>query len=239
GRNVDREHAQELALGVEYLNAPVGAVAYIDVVVAVARDCVGRAELPRTRPLLAPRLHPVAALVDLGDTRVDVAVTDICVAILIPRDVGRLTEQTVDVRQRRLGMPPGAGVLVCRFLAAAEYPLYATSGVELDDHVRALVDRPDIVVAVDAHSVGECPAIEPLADLADELAVLVELQKLRGRGRISGTVGAVRAREHIDVAPGIDRNAGDLAEVHALRQLGIVRHGVEVDLRHALGERRT
>src|SRR5215510_15995502 len=110
------------------------------------------------------------------------------------------------MRQRRLRMPPGTGMLVGRFLPAAKHPLHTTSRVELDDHVRALVDGPDIIVAVDAHGVRKRPAIEPLADLAHELAVLVEFQKLRGRRRIGWAIGAVRAREHIDVAPGIYRD---------------------------------
>src|SRR5262249_33973245 len=87
-RNVDCEHAQELAFGVEHLDAPIGAIAHVDVVVAVARDGVRGTELPRTRSLLAPRLHPIAAVVDLGDTRVDVAIADIGVSLLVPGDVG-------------------------------------------------------------------------------------------------------------------------------------------------------
>ena len=54
GWHVDREHTQELAFGVEHLDAPVGAVTHIDVVVAVARDGMRRAELSRARALLAP-----------------------------------------------------------------------------------------------------------------------------------------------------------------------------------------
>ena len=49
GRHIDGEHPQEFAVGVEYLNAPVGAVADIDIVVAVDRDRVRQIELPGRR----------------------------------------------------------------------------------------------------------------------------------------------------------------------------------------------
>ena len=52
---------------------------------------------------------------------------------------------------------------------------------ELDDHVRAFVDRPDVVLRVDADAVRHLEAVETLADLADELAVLVELEEARRR----------------------------------------------------------
>ena len=104
-------------------------------------------------------------------------------------------------------MLPGLGFAVRRFLAAAEHPHHAAGRIELDDHVRALVDRPDVVVLVDAHAVGERPGVEALADLADILAVAGELEELRGRRRIGRTAGAVRAREHEDVALGVHRHA--------------------------------
>ena len=68
----------------------------------------------------------------------------------------------------------------------------AAGRVELDDHVRALVDGPDVVVAIDAHRVRERPGVEALADLAHELAVRAELEQLRGRRRVGRPAGAVR-----------------------------------------------
>ena len=47
----------------------------------------------------------------------------------------------------------------------------AAFGIELDDHVGAFVDGPDIVLGVDAHGVSEDEAVEAFADLADEGAV--------------------------------------------------------------------
>ena len=54
GRYVDSEHAQKLAFGVEHLNASVGAVAHIDVVIVVHRNGMRQAELSGPGALLAP-----------------------------------------------------------------------------------------------------------------------------------------------------------------------------------------
>ena len=185
---------------------------------------VRQVELPGRRAALAPRLHPVAVLIVLGDARVDVAVADVEVAVRVPRDVGRLAEQAVHVRQRRIGMLPRPRVLVGGFLPPAVHLRHAPGAVELDDHVRALVDGPDVVVLVDAHRVRERPRVEVLADFADELALGAELEQLRRRRRIGRSVRALRAGEHEDVPLRIDRDAGDLAEVHAGRQLEEIWH---------------
>src|SRR6185295_5724744 len=107
-------------------------------------------------------------------------------------------------------------------------------GVELDDHVRALVDGPDVVVLVHAHRVRERPRVEALADLADELAVLVELEELARRAAVRRAHRAVGARVDEDVALRVDRDAGVLAEVQVRRQLEEVGDGVERNLRHRL-----
>ena len=56
-----------------------------------------------------------------------------------------------------------------------------------------------------------------LADLADELALGIELEQLRGRGHV-GRPGHVAAREDEDVSLRVDRDAGDLAEVNVRRK---------------------
>src|SRR5438552_18781742 len=76
-RHINGEHALEGAVGVEHLDATVGAVADVDVVIVVDRDGVRGAELSLAGALRAPRLHPAAAGVDLGDARVDVAIADV------------------------------------------------------------------------------------------------------------------------------------------------------------------
>ena len=76
--------------------------------------------------------------------------------------------------------------------------------------------------------------VEALADLPQELAFGTELEQLRRGRRIRRTVGAVRSREHEDVALGIDGHARDLAEIHPGRKLEEVRNGIERNLGHAL-----
>ena len=111
---------------------------------------------------------------------------------------------------------------------------HAARLVELDDHVGSLVDRPDVVVLVDAHAVRERPAVESLSDLADELALRPELEQLRRRRRERWTARAVRSREDEDVSFRVDRHAGDFAEVHAGRQLEEVGARLEWNVGNAL-----
>src|ERR1700728_4695437 len=99
-----------------------------------------------------------------GDPRIDITVADVGVALGVPGDIGRLAEQAVDRRQWRIDVFPRLGA-VGGFLAAAEYPLDAAGRIKLDDHVRALVDGPDVVILVDAHAMRKSPGIKTLADL--------------------------------------------------------------------------
>src|SRR5258706_2071344 len=139
-RHIDREHAQELAVGVEYLDAVVRAVAHIDVVVAVDRDGVNGAELPGSGARLAPRLHPVAVLAVLGHPRIDVAVADVDVALRVPGDVRGLTEHAVDRRKWQRHMLPGLAFRVRRLPAAAHHPDHTTGRVEPYHHTRSPID---------------------------------------------------------------------------------------------------
>src|SRR6266542_2111124 len=212
GWDLDLPLPQVLAIGVEDLHALVAAIADVHVVALVDCNRVRKAELARSGSRFAPRLHPVAVLVVLGDARIDVSVRDVDVALRVKRHVGRLPETAITRRKWWRNALPWFRV-VRGLLLAAKHPLHATGLVELDDHVRALVDGPDIVVLVDANAVRECPPVEPFADLADKLSLRAELEKLRRSRTIGGTAGAVRAREHVDTALGIDRDTRYLAEV--------------------------
>src|SRR5258708_22595265 len=55
----------------------------------------------------------------------------------------------------------------------------AAFGVELHHHVRHLIDDPDVVLRIDTHLLGEQESIDILSDLANELAVAIELQQPR------------------------------------------------------------
>src|SRR5262249_19781764 len=74
--HVDSDLAQEGSLAVEHLDAAVAAVGDVEVALRVRGDRMRRVELAGLGTAVAPGLHPVAVLVDLGDARVDVAVAD-------------------------------------------------------------------------------------------------------------------------------------------------------------------
>ena len=121
-----------------------------------------------------------------------------------------------------------------RLRPPAEHHHDAPFGVELDDHVRPLVDHPDVVLRVDADRVRELQAVQALADLAHEGAVLVELEQPR--------VAAARVHEHVSLRVGGDADA--FAEIQVGRQLEEVGHRRVRDDRNVLrfglglGERR-
>jgi hypothetical protein len=81
-RNVELDLVEQGAFAVEHLDAPVGAVGHIDVALGVGGNGMHRVELAGASARRAPRFHPVAALVDLGDARIDIAVADIAIAYL-------------------------------------------------------------------------------------------------------------------------------------------------------------
>ncbi len=73
-----------------------------------------------------------------------------------------------------------------------------------------------------------------MADLAQVLAVGVELQELRRRCAIGGA-GCVAAMQDEDVALGIERDAGNLAKIEIGRQAQDIRNGFVRDLRGVFG----
>ena len=121
---------------------------------------------------------------------------------------------------------------------AAEDPIHMTLGGEPEDHVRSLVDDPDVVLRIDANGMCVGPRIQVLADLTDEVAVGVELEELRGRGHV-GRSDRVAAREHEDMPPRIDRHSSDLTEVDVVGQFQRIGHRLEGKLRNHLRERRS
>src|SRR5579871_6498651 len=100
-------------------------------------------------------------------------------------------------------MLPGFCSFVRSFFLAPEYHYYTTFGIELDDHVRPFVHRPEIIVLIESDGVGEGPGVEVVADLANEFPIRGELENLRGAGAI-GWPGGVAAREHEDVFLRVD-----------------------------------
>jgi hypothetical protein len=118
-----------------------------------------------------------------------------------------------------------AGFLVRCLLLAAEHHRDTAVRRELDHHVRALVRHPDVVLAVDLDGVRERPGIEVMADFPDEAAVRREFEELR-RGCAIGWPRRIAARQHEDMAFGIERDARALAEVDIARQVHGIRDGI-------------
>ena len=112
-----------------------------------------------------------------------------------------------------------------RVLAPADHHQHPALGVELDEHVGAFVDRPDVVLGVDAHRVGEREAVVVAADLADEGALRRVLEEPR-------LVGAV---VDVDVALGVGGDAHVLADVDPRRVLEEVGHRLVRNHRHVGG----
>ena len=218
---VDRLHVQ---IVVEHLHASVAAVADVDVAVRVHRHRVRQIQLPSLAAARAGLFDEAAVLVELHDARVAVAVGHEDVARCVPPDVGRPAEH-VRFRRRRRRAWSRCDDAFDGFRPPAEHHHHAPFGVELDDHVRPLVDGPDVVVRVDADGVRELEAVQALADLANERAVLIELEQSR--------VAAARVDEHVPLRVGRDADA--LAEIQIRRQLEEVRHRVVRNLRNVLG----
>ena len=85
---------------VEDLDPRVVPVGHVEPSPRVDRDRVRQAELPRTRPQIAPRVHISAIGVEMDDPVVPVSVADEQVALRRDRQVGRLIEVSVVVPGR-------------------------------------------------------------------------------------------------------------------------------------------
>ena len=116
---------------------------------------------------------------------------------------------------------------------AAEHHHHAALGIELDDHVRAFIDGPEVVLRVDSDRVREGPGVQVVADFAHELAILIELKDLRGGGSVR-RAGGVATREHVNLALGIHGDPGGFTKVQIVGQLEEIRIGVERDFGHGL-----
>jgi len=138
---------------------------------------------------------------------IDVSIRHENVALRVPRDIGRPPEEIflrgrLRARRRRNGARHG-------LRPVTEHHHDPSGGIELDHHVRSLVDDPDVVLGIDTNTVGELESVVPFPDFPDERAVLIELEQ--------PGVGAARVDE--DMPLGIGRDTNRLAQVHAGREL--------------------
>ena len=149
---------------------------------------------------LAPGLHPVAILVDFRDARIDVAVADVRVARRRPRP-RRSPGGTSRQRAAAAGARASAGPVPSSDASCLRPKTITTrpAGIEFDDHVRAFVRGPDIVLRIDLHRVRERPRIEIVADLAQESAVARRTPAAARRPRHRPGPSYCRARRQIRV----------------------------------------
>src|ERR1019366_3953190 len=122
------------------------------------------------------------------------------------------------------------------FLAPPEHHGHASGGIELDDHVRALVRHPDVVLAVDANGVGEGESVQVLPDLSNERAVSSEFEQLCG-GRPVNRRAFARAAVHEHVSFRVHCHSRDFTEVQVRGELEEVDTRVESDGGHGLRRR--
>ena len=191
-------------------------------------------ELSGRGSLLAPRLGEFAFFVELRDTRIAQAVSNEDVASGVPGDVSRPVEQ---VRGLPGAIPSclAGGNVDCLRLAPKQHS-YAALRIELHDHVGHLINHPDVVTRIDADLGGEHEAVTVLADLADELAVAVELEQSRAVVR-EGTRCADRdggmAGPRVDknIATRIRRHTAHLAEIEPGGKLQRFGDGIEANFR--------
>jgi len=102
--------------------------------------------------------------------------------------------------------------LVGSFGLTAEDPGHSPLRVEAHHHIGAFVGDPNIVVTIDANRMRKGPGVQIPADFAHILACGIEFEQLRS-GCPVRRAAAVAARQHKHVFFGVDRDAGDFAEI--------------------------
>ena len=198
---------------VEHLDARVAAVAHVDVALEVGGDRVRCVELQIGAAQLADGLHEAAVLVVLDHARIEVAVGHEDVALLIEGDVGLAAEAILLVAPVGAALARHVAETGHRIFTPANGHQHLALGAELDQHVGALVHRPDVVLGVDAHGMRKGKAVVAAANLADEHAERAVFEQPR-------LVGAVIDE---DVALRVGGNAHVLAGVNPRRVLEEVR----------------
>src|SRR5438105_1322224 len=98
--SIENDTAQILSVHVEDLDAAVGAIGHIYVVLAVDADAMRQIELPRRAPAGSPGFHPIPVLIDFSDARIEVAVAYVHVIRGIPSDIRGPVEISVHVLGR-------------------------------------------------------------------------------------------------------------------------------------------
>ena len=148
----------------------------------------GRRNWPGPSPSVPHVVTKLPRFVELDDAPVAVAVGDVGVALRVPRDVGRPVERLRVVARLVLDAPRLQQLSVAR---------------ELENLVSRIVQRPHVLIAIDAEAVRACE--HPLAPRAQIFSLRVEDDELI-RLRV--------ALEHVDVALRVGRDRRHPPELH-------------------------
>src|SRR2546429_6373713 len=133
-------------------------------------------------------------------------------------------------------MFPRLGAVIGGLLLASEHHRDATFRIELHDHVRALVDNPDVVIFIDADIVRKRPGVKVVADLTYEFAGLIEFEQL-GSGGAIGRAAGVTAIEHKDVLFRVEGDARGLTQINIVGQFQEINVAVERNFGNVLRKR--
>ena len=152
----------------------------------------------------ADGLHKAAVLVVLHHAAVEVAVGDEDVALLIKGHVGLAAEAVLLVAAVISTATGHVGQAGHRVFAPADGHQHLALGAELDEHVGALIDRPDVVLGIDANRMRERKAVIAATDLADEAALRRILEQPRLVGAMVDVDVALRAGGDAHVLAGVD-----------------------------------
>src|SRR5271157_1448565 len=190
---------EELAVGIENLNAIILAVAYIDILVGIDANRMGSVELSRPCAALAPFQQELALARELDHAGVAVAVGDEEIAVGQKGDVSGTVERVVG--RARLS------------LSAKTTHQFAVRG-ELKDLVEPGIGGPHVAIVVHAQSVND--AEYTLAEGAEELPLGVEDHDGVGPGTaLAGVHRAIRGHgdsRQAAIPPAIGQGVGFLSE---------------------------
>src|ERR1700720_3756180 len=180
GRDADGPGCADLVIycaqnqvAIEYLNSPVAPVGHIDIALGVGGDRVRRVELIRLISARSNRFDESTILVVLDYPRVAIAIGDVDISGSVP---GNISWPVENVRPRvwRWRAWWRRCLQAVRFRPSAKQHQHFAFGVELDHHVRALVNGPDVVLRIDPNHMSEGEAVQTVADEAEKLAGLIE-----------------------------------------------------------------
>src|SRR5690242_6752608 len=180
-----------IAIVIEHLDALVAAITYVNVPLRINSDGMRSIKLANRSAPSAPGLNEDAVFVKFSDAGVSVAIGDENISGSIPGHIGG----AIEVISRDAGAVAASAATFAATtfstrgrrgdIDGLRFPAHShehvTIGIELDDHVRAFIHDPDVILRIHANGVGENETVKTLTDLTDILAALVEFKKTRGR----------------------------------------------------------